>query len=86
MAVGTLLLVSGFLAFNGASIGAVYKDGQDHVVIVANSVINTIMSGSGSVFMVLIMCKTGLFGKTAWPFMLIVNAVLIGIVRLIILF
>lgn len=84
MAVGTLILVTGFLAFNGASIGTVYNDNQENVVIVANSVINTIMSGSGSVFMVLLVCKTGLIGNVDWSFMLIVNAVLIGIVRLII--
>ncbi|CAI6347876.1 unnamed protein product [Macrosiphum euphorbiae] len=78
VATGTLLLISGFLSFNGASLGHITKPGDG--VIVANSVANTIFGGSGAAVVILIMAKAGLVGESRWPFAMTINAVLNGMV------
>jgi len=71
-----LLLISGFLSFNGASLGHITKPGDG--IIVANSVTNTIFGGSGAAVVMLIMAKAGLVGESRWPFAMTINAVLNG--------
>lgn len=80
VATGTLLLVSGFLSFNGGSLGHITRPGDG--IVVAKSVINTIMGGSGAAVVIMSMTKAGLTaGKSRWPFAMAINAVLIGMVR-----
>lgn len=76
---GTLLLISGFLSFNGASLGHITHPGD--AAIVANSVTNTILGGSGAAVIILTLTKTGIIGKSRWPYAMTINAVLMGIVR-----
>jgi len=83
VATGTLLLISGFLSFNGASLGHITKPGDG--VIVANSVANTIFGGSGAAVVILIMAKAGLVGESRWPFAMTINAVLNGMVSIILI-
>lgn len=83
MATGTLLLISGFLSFNGASLGHITKPGDG--IIVANSVVNTIFGGSGAAVVILIMAKAGLVGESRWPFAMTINAVLNGMVSIILI-
>jgi len=74
------LLISGFLSFNGASLGHISRPGDGAVV--ATSAINTIMGGSGGAVVVLTLAKAGLIGTSRWPFAVTINAVLIGMVRM----
>ncbi|VVC43294.1 Ammonium transporter,Ammonium transporter AmtB-like domain [Cinara cedri] len=78
VATGTMLLISGFLSFNGGSLGHITEPGDG--VIVANSVSNTILGGSGAAVLMLILSNFGLAGKSKWPFAMTVNAILIGMV------
>lgn len=78
MATGTLLLISGFLSFNGGSLGHITKPGDG--VIVSKSVANTILGGSGAAVLILTLSNFGLIGKSRWPFAMTINAVLIGMV------
>lgn len=78
VATGTLLLISGFLSFNGASLGHISHPGDG--VVVANSVVNTVMGGSGATVVILAVAKAGLIGTSRWPFAMTINAVLIGMV------
>jgi len=83
VATGTLLLISGFLSFNGASLGHITKPGDG--VILANSVANTIFGGSGAAVVILIMAKAGLIGESRWPFAMTINAVLNGMASIILI-
>ncbi|XP_015364082.1 PREDICTED: putative ammonium transporter 1 [Diuraphis noxia] len=78
VATGTLLLISGFLSFNGASLGHITKPGDGEIVAI--SVANTIFSGSGAAVVILIIGKVGLIGESRWPFAMTINAVLNGMV------
>lgn len=72
------MLISGFLSFNGGSLGHITKPGDGATV--AKSVINTILGGSGSAVVILTLGKAGLVGDSRWPFAMTINAVLIGMV------
>jgi Amt family ammonium transporter len=74
-----MILIAGFLAFNGGSIGSMSKPGDQFVI--ARVIINTILGGSGGSIVMLGMCKLGLCGKSAWSFSLTLNAALAGMVR-----
>lgn len=78
VATGTLLLISGFLSFNGGSLGHITHPGDG--VIVARAVVNTIFGGSGAAAMILTLTKAGLLGDSRWPFITTINATLIGAV------
>lgn len=81
VATGTLLLISGFLSFNGGSLGHITKPGDG--IIVARSVTNTILGGSGAAVVIMSLAKVGLVsGKSRWPFAMTINALLIGMVRI----
>lgn len=79
MATGALLIISGFLSFNGASLGHISLLGDG--MIVANSVINTIVGGSGAAVVILTLAKAGIIGESRWPFVMTINALLTGMVR-----
>lgn len=70
------MLISGFLSFNGASLGHITKPGDGFIV--AKSVSNTIFGGSGAAVVILIMAKAGLVGESRWPFAMTINSVLSG--------
>jgi hypothetical protein len=74
-----MILIAGFLAFNGGSIGSMSKPGDQFVI--ARVIINTVLGGSGGSIVMLGMCKLGLGGKSAWSFSLTLNAALAGMVR-----
>lgn len=76
--IGGMILIAGFLAFNGGSIGSMSKPGDQFVI--ARVIINTILGGSGGSIVMLGMCKLGLGGKSAWSFSLTLNAALAGMV------
>jgi Amt family ammonium transporter len=80
VATGALLLLSGFLSFNGGSQGHITEPGDGATV--ARSVINTILGGSGSALVILTLGKSGLIGDPRWPFATTINAVLIGMVSI----
>jgi Amt family ammonium transporter len=76
--IGGMILIAGFLAFNGGSIGSMSKPGDRFTI--ARVIINTILGGSGGSIVMLGMCKLGLCGKAAWSFSLTLNAALAGMV------
>jgi Amt family ammonium transporter len=77
--IGGMILIAGFLAFNGGSTGSMSKPGDQFVI--ARVIINTILGGSGGSIVMLGMCKLGFGGKSAWSFSLTLNAALAGMVR-----
>uniref|UniRef100_A0A1B6DZN8 Ammonium transporter n=1 Tax=Clastoptera arizonana TaxID=38151 RepID=A0A1B6DZN8_9HEMI len=76
--IGGLLLISGFLAFNGGSIGHISIPGDGDIV--ARCVTNTIIAGSGAAIVILFLCKSGIVGAPSWAFTITLNATLAGIV------
>jgi Amt family ammonium transporter len=76
-----MILIAGFLAFNGGSVGSMSKP-EDRFAI-ARAIINTILGGSGGSIVMLGMCKLGLCGKSAWSFSLTLNAALAGMVSIV---
>lgn len=81
MGIGGLLLVTGFLGFNGGSLGHISQPGDG--AIVARSITNTIMGGSGAAVVVLVLSKCGMVGgPPTWAFGLTLNATLAGMVSI----
>ena len=78
--IGGMILIAGFLAFNGGSAGSMSKPGDRFII--ARAVINTVLGGSGASIVMLGMCKLGLCGKSAWSFSLTLNAALAGMVSI----
>nr|CAD7262581.1 unnamed protein product [Timema shepardi] len=75
--IGGLLLMTGFLAFNGGSLGTMVGAGDSGLI--ARVICNTVMGGSGGGLLILAACKLGMFGPPAWSFAFTLNAALIGI-------
>ncbi|KAJ8881153.1 hypothetical protein PR048_017626 [Dryococelus australis] len=78
---GGLLLFSGFLAFNGASLGTMLNHGDGAVI--STVIANTVMAASGAGLFTLAVCRLGLFSSPAWSFTLTLNAALTGMANLI---
>ncbi|KAL1140455.1 hypothetical protein AAG570_000387 [Ranatra chinensis] len=78
--VGGLLLISGFLAFNGGSLGHATHPGDGEII--ARTIVNTIMGGSGAGLILLGISITGLIGEYHWPFALTLNSILTGMVSI----
>lgn len=78
--IGGMILIAGFLAFNGGSSGSMSKPGDG--LKIARAVINTVLGGSGASIVMLGMCKIGLCGKSAWSFSLTLNAAIAGMVSI----
>uniref|UniRef100_A0A0N7Z8Z4 Ammonium transporter n=1 Tax=Rhodnius neglectus TaxID=72488 RepID=A0A0N7Z8Z4_9HEMI len=76
--VGALLLISGFLAFNGGSLGHITQPGDSETV--ARSMFSTIVGGSGGATVSLILGRVGMYGPSPWPFSPTLNAALAGMV------
>ena len=78
--IGGMILIAGFLAFNGGSAGSMSKPGDRFII--ARAVINTVLGGTGGSIVMLGMCKLGLCGKSAWSFTHTLNASLAGMVSI----
>lgn len=78
MGIGALLLVTGFLSFNGGSMGSITGTEQGNSV--ARAMINTILGGSGAAGLSLFICRLWIGQSAPWPFSLTLNATLTGIV------
>ncbi|PSN39572.1 putative ammonium transporter 1 [Blattella germanica] len=76
--IGGLILVTGFLAFNGAAIGKMSEPGYEDII--ARVIINTILGGSGGSLIMQMACKFGVLGKPVWSFTHTLNAGLAGMV------
>ena len=73
-----MLLVVGFLAFNGGSNGSITEPGDG--ALVAKIMINTILGGTGGSIIILFSSKLGFIGTRTWNFKHTVNAALAGMV------
>nr|XP_018896663.1 PREDICTED: putative ammonium transporter 1 isoform X1 [Bemisia tabaci] len=80
VSLGALLLVVGFLAFNGGSLGHISHPGDSAVV--AQVINNTIMGGSGGAIVILLASRIGFCGDKKWSFMNTINAGLAGMVSI----
>ena len=76
--IGGLILIAGFLAFNGSALGQMtIPDSEDTVALV---IINTILGGSGGSIAMLAASKMGFTGPPAWGFAHTLNCGLAGMV------
>lgn len=74
-----MILIAGFLAFNGGTLGTVAHAGDGATV--AQVIANTVMGGAGGGIPVLFASKFGLIGsQRVWAFSVTVNATLTGMV------
>lgn len=78
LGLGTLLLISGFLAFNGGSLGHMSNAGDGEII--SRSMVSTIMGGCGAAVVSLIVGKY--LGDGPWPFTWSVNGILSGMVSI----
>jgi Amt family ammonium transporter len=76
--IGALILIVGFLSFNGGSLGSMSNPGDGEII--ASVITNTVLGGTGGGVTILFGTKMGFFGPPAWSFSLTLNAVLIGMV------
>ncbi|XP_064601316.1 putative ammonium transporter 1 [Liolophura sinensis] len=77
-ALGGFILLFGFLAFNGGSLGSISNPGDG--AIIASVVVNTIVAGTGGAFITLLLNKTGWFGDRKWSLLVTLNGCLTGMV------
>ncbi|RZF40489.1 hypothetical protein LSTR_LSTR000368 [Laodelphax striatellus] len=75
---GGLLLISGFLAFNGGSLGHMSHPNDSQII--SRVISNTILGGSGAGIVALILCRTGIVGSPVWSFSYTLNGILAGMV------
>jgi Amt family ammonium transporter len=74
-----MILIVGFLAFNGGTLGSMTRPGDSELI--ARVISNTVMGGSGGSIMVMAVSKLGLNGVPSWSFMCTLNGAFIGMVR-----
>jgi hypothetical protein len=73
-----MLLIVGFLSFNGGSLGTITNAGDGATV--ARVMINTLLAASGGSVTILALTKLGFFGPSTWNFSLTLNAAITGMV------
>ncbi|XP_069694964.1 putative ammonium transporter 1 [Periplaneta americana] len=78
MGLGGMILVTGFLAFNGGTLGSMTNPGDSEVI--ARVISNTVMGGSGGGLVLMAASKCGLCGARAWSFIYTLNGAFIGMV------
>jgi ammonia channel protein AmtB len=76
--IGAMILITGFLSFNGGSLGSMTNPGDGDII--ARVISNTVLGGTGGSIAILFASKMGLCGPPAWNFSFTVNAALIGMV------
>ncbi|KDR12048.1 Putative ammonium transporter 1 [Zootermopsis nevadensis] len=75
---GGMILVAGFLAFNGGTLGSMTRPGESELI--ARVIINTVMGGTGGSITVMLASKLGLNGVPSWSFLSTLNGAFIGMV------
>lgn len=78
--IGMLILVSGFLGFNGGSLGHISQPNDTTIVSIV--ICNTIISGFGGILTTLLIYRTGVLDEIHWPFSNTVNGCLAGMVAI----
>jgi Amt family ammonium transporter len=79
LGIGAMILITGFLSFNGGSLGSMTNPGDGDIIALV--ITNTVLGGTGGAITILIASKMGLCGgPPVWNFSLTVNAALIGMV------
>jgi Amt family ammonium transporter len=73
-----MILITGFLSFNGGSLGSMTNPGDGEII--ARVITNTVLGGTGGGIATLCATKLGLLGAPVWNFSFTVNATLIGMV------
>lgn len=73
-----MILITGFLAFNGGTLGTMTNPGDSEVI--ARVISNTVMGGSGGSIIVMLVSKLGLNGARRWSFTSTLNGAFIGMV------
>ncbi|XP_069694962.1 putative ammonium transporter 1 isoform X2 [Periplaneta americana] len=76
--IGGMILITGFLAFNGGSLGTMTNPGDGEII--ARVISNTVLGGTGGGITILLATKIGLFGPATWNFSMTLNCALIGMV------
>ncbi|KAJ4445499.1 hypothetical protein ANN_12179 [Periplaneta americana] len=76
--IGGMLIIVGFLSFNGGAQGSIANPGDG--AIVAHVTICTLLAASGGAVAILACARLGLFGTAAWSFGLTLNAAFTGMV------
>ncbi|XP_014289420.1 putative ammonium transporter 1 [Halyomorpha halys] len=76
LGLGALLLISGFLAFNGGSLGQISGPGDSELV--ARSMVSTIFGGTGAAIVALVFGRC--LSDAPWPFSFTLNCTLAGMV------
>ncbi|KAJ9592288.1 hypothetical protein L9F63_001184, partial [Diploptera punctata] len=76
--IGGMILIAGFLSFNGGSLGSMTNPGDGDII--ARVISNTILGGTGGSIVMLLASKLGLFGPSCWSFTHTLNAALIGMI------
>lgn len=80
-ALGGFILLFGFLAFNGGSQASISQEGD--AAAVAKAIVNTVISGCSGGITVLLLYRSGLFGRSStWSFLMAVNGALTGMVSI----
>jgi Amt family ammonium transporter len=74
-----MILIAGFLAFNGGTLGSMTNPGDSERI--ARVISNTVMGGSGGSLTVMLVSKLGLSGVRTWSFTGTLNGAFIGMVR-----
>ncbi|PSN38279.1 putative ammonium transporter 1 [Blattella germanica] len=76
--IGGMILIAGFLSFNGGSLGTMVNPGDGDII--ARVISNTVLGGTGGSIFMLFATKLGLYGEPSWNFSGTLNAALIGMV------
>lgn len=74
-----MILITGFLAFNGGTLGTMTNPRDSELI--ARVISNTVMGGSGGSITVMLVGRLGLGGDPSWSFMCTLNGAFIGMVR-----
>ncbi|KAL4224963.1 ammonium transmembrane transporter [Mactra antiquata] len=77
-ALGGFILLFGFLAFNGGSLGSLTSPGDGALISLA--VVNTVIGGSFGAFSAMFIQKSKKFGDGRWSLLMSINGALTGMV------
>ncbi|GFG33933.1 hypothetical protein Cfor_07493 [Coptotermes formosanus] len=78
LGIGAMILITGFLSFNGGSLGSMTNPGDGEII--SQVITNTVLGGTGGSLIILFASKLGLCGPPVWSFSLTINAALTGMV------
>jgi len=74
-----MILIAGFLSFNGGALGSMTNPGDGEII--SRVITNTVLGGTGGSLIILFTSKLGFFGPPVWNFTFTVNAALTGMVK-----